>query len=301
MSFLAAAGIGGLSSLIGGSKQASAATQAAQTQAAASEYAANLQLEEANQANSLIQSIYNQNVTRLQPFVGAGYGGTAALQGQAGLSGQSPVGGTSTLQGLTAATNALAEPFKPTMAQLAQTPGYKFALRQGELGVGSQFSSMGLGGTVNNTGNNGGASLGPSGPLGKALGNYAEGLASTTFQNQFQNYLQQNAQIYNLLAGNYGLTSGTFGNLASMGENAAAQTGNMGTTAGGQSANALLTGAQGFGAYTTAGAAASAAGTVGSANALANATTGAGGSLSTALLYNALFGGNVGGTATASS
>jgi hypothetical protein len=110
--------------------------------------------------------------------------------------------------------------------------------------------------------------------MGKSLANYAEGLASTTYQQQFTNYLTQNQQIYNMLSGQVGT-----------GENAAAATAGVGQTAAGQSANALLTGSGQYGSATTAGAAATAAGVTGAANALGNS----------ALLYGILGGGQSSG------
>ena len=254
MGLAAAAGIGAAASLAGGLIQSGAAKSAAKQQTDAANNAAALQYAESQQANQLIQSIYSQNTARLQPFVGAG---TASL---------------SKLLDMTSGPGGLTKAFDPTMSQLAQTPGYKFALDQGLLGVQAGASATGQGSAVSAA--PGTAGIGPSGPLGKGLANYAEGLASTTYQQQFQNYWAQNQAIYNMLAG-----------ITNTGENAAAQTGTMGTAAGGQGANALITGAQGYGSYSTAGAAAGAAGTVGSANALTNGLTGIGNS---AMMYGVL-------------
>jgi len=292
--------ISGGASLLGGLFQSGASTSAAKQQAQAAEYAANLQYAESQQANALIQQIYGQNVARLAPFVtgGQSFYDTAA-QGVTGM--QQGINAIGTLTGTGGGgngnplTSPLTAPFQPTMAQLSQTPGYQFALQQGLLAVGAGSSAQGMGSAVSGAGAGntvpGVAGIGPSGPLGKGLANYAEGLASTTYQQQFQNYLTQNQQIYNILAGYTGLgqnlaTTGLSG--YGLGAGAAAGTGQLGATAGGQSANALLQGAQGYGSYSTAGAAATAAGTVGSASALSNALGGVGNS---ALLYGVLGGG----------
>jgi hypothetical protein len=272
-------GLGALGSVVSGGLQSSAAKGAAQTQANAANNAANLQFAESQQANNLIQSIYGQNVARLQPFVGAGEG---ALTSLSALTGAGGTGGGSTLTGGTGSgplTSPLTAPFTPTMTQLSQTPGYQFALQQGQLATQAGSSAVGQGSAV--SGAPGTSGIGPSGPLGKALANYSEGLASTTYQQQFQNYLTQNQQIYSMLSG-----------LVNQGEGAAAGQATAGTTAGGQGANALIAGAQGYGSYSTAGAAATAAGTVGSASALGNAATGIG---NNALLYGVLGGGASGG------
>ncbi len=271
-------GIAGIAGLGGAALQSSAAKSAASTQAAAGLYSANLNYATAQQAQQIIQAIYQSNKGILQPFVSAGYGGTAALQGMAGLGPN--ITGAPLLSTLT-------QPFQPTMAQLAGTPGYQFALQQGLYGVDFQNAAMGLGGVTGAgiTGGTGGrgAAAGPapgavpSGPLGKALANYATAAASTVYQQQFQNYLTQNQQIYNMLAGAYG-------GLASQGVGAAGALAGAGTTSAGQQANALLTGSGQYGAYSTGAAAAQAAGQVGSASALSGGL----GTLGQLALFNAI-------------
>jgi hypothetical protein len=128
--------------------------------------------------------------------------------------------------------------FNPTMTQLAQTPGYQFTLDQGLLAAQNGYAAQGLG---------------SSGAAEKGAINYASGLASTTYQQQFENYLAQNQQIYNMLGGE-----------VSTGQNAATNIMSGGLQAQSQ-ANALNVGA----------ASSTAAGTVGSANALSSGLTGA--------------------------
>jgi len=247
--------------VVGGGVQALGAYSAGKTQASAENNAANVSLQEANNSNALIESIYGQNKSLLQPFIGAGESALGKLQQLIGTNaGGNPL------------TAALTKPFEPTLAQLSSTPGYKFALQQGELATQAGASAMGQGSAV--SGAPGTAGIGASGPLGKGLANYAEGLASQTYQQQFSNYLTQNQQIYNMLAGQVNMGAGTAATLA-----------NAGTTAGGQSANALLTGAGQYGSLTSAGAAASAAGIVGATGGISNALTGAG---NNALLYGVL-------------
>ena len=150
----------------------------------------------------------------------------------------------------------LTQPFQPTMAQLSQTPGYQFTLGQGEQAVTNANSAMGLAN---------------SGVQGKGLANYAEGLASTTYQQQFQNYLQQNQQIYSQL---YGGTQ--------LGAQAAQQYGALGLTgaqAGLGGAESLLGGAVNtggqLGSNIIGAGNASAAGTLGVANSVGNLGTNA--------------------------
>lgn len=76
--------------------------------------------------------------------------------------------------------------FAPTQAQLEQTPGYQFTLSQGTKAAQNAAA---------------GKALGASGNAIQSGVDYATGLASTTFQQQLQNYLEQNKQAYNMLYG----------------------------------------------------------------------------------------------------
>lgn len=195
--------------LIGAGISSGAATDAARIQAAAADKAREAQM-----------AMYQQTRGDLAPFVQAGQGATRQLQLLTG-----------TGEGGNPLTAPLTAPFHPTIAQLEQTPGYQFSLNQGLKSVQNSYASRGLG---------------VSGAAMRGATDYAEGLAGTTFQDQFKNYLTQNQQIYNMLSGQ-----------TTTGENAAAQTGALGQQAQTQ-ANALITGAG----------AAQAAGVIGSANAI---------------------------------
>jgi len=236
-----AGALGAVGSVAGGVIQSGAAKSAANTQAQAADLATALQVDE-----------FQQGEANLAPFVQGGQGALAQLRSLTGTNnGGNPL------------TAPLTAPSQPTMAQLAATPGYQFTLQQGEQATQNSFAAQGLG--------NSGAAL-------KGAANYAEGLASTTYQQQFQNYLTQNQQIYSMLGGQ-----------SSLGENAAATSGNQGIQG---SANA--------GSTLQSGAAASAAGTVGSANAVSNAiggVTGAGTNTALALALNqgGLFGNTAAG------
>jgi hypothetical protein len=151
-------------------------------------------------------------------------------------------------------TAPLTKPFNPTQQQLEQTPGYQFTLSQGLRATQNAATAMGLGAS------------------GSALGgaaDYATGLASQTYQQQFSNYWQQNQNIYNMLAG-----------LTNIGQSSAAGVGAAGIQTGGLIGNAL-----------TGGASALAAGQIGSANAIASGLGGVGNAgLMLALSRNGLFG-----------
>jgi hypothetical protein len=202
-------------SIYSGTASANAATSAAQLQAQSAAAA----------GNNVMAQFYTMQ-GNLSPYMSAGTNALTALQAGTGTG----AGGSG--------TGALNAQFQPTMTQLAQTPGYQFTLNQGLQATQNGYAAQGLGG---------------SGAAQKGAANYAEGLASTTYQQQFSNYLQQNQQDYNMLSG-----------LVSQGETAAAGVGNAGLSAAGTS-----------GSLSTSGAAASAAGIVGSTNALNSGISGA--------------------------
>lgn len=209
--------------------------------ASAAKSAGKAQAKAADRATDNTMAMYQQNKALLAPFVESGRAAMGQLQDLTGAT-----------EGGNPLTAPLTAPFNPTMEDLAKTPGYQFTLQQGLQATQNSFAAQGLG---------------TSGAAMKAGANYAENLASTTYQNQFQNYLAQNQQIYNMLY-----------NQSSMGVNAATQTGNQGAQAV-SSANQ----------YLTAGAAAQAAGTVGAANAWANGMNGLSNTLMTGLMMNKLF------------
>lgn len=96
--------------------------------------------------------------------------------------------------------SSLSQGFNPTMAQLQQTPGYQFALQQGQEATQNGYAARGLG---------------VSGAALKGAANYATGLADQTYTNQANIYNQNRSTTANILTGATGL-----------GENAANQIGN---------------------------------------------------------------------------
>lgn len=112
----------------------------------------------------------------LAPFMGFGTIAGNRLMEMLGIGGNPGAAGYGSLM----------KPFNPTMQQLEQTPGYQFALDQGLKSTQNSYAARGLG---------------ASGNAMRGAANYAEGLASTTYQQQFENNLQQNNQLYNMLLG----------------------------------------------------------------------------------------------------
>ena len=150
----------------------------------------------------------------LNPFISAGQGAMSTYQ---------------------AALPGLTKPF--SAAALPTTPGYEFALSQGLRSTQNQFAAQGLG---------------SSGSALKGAGAYATNLAQGTYNQQFQNYLAQNAQIGNLLyqpaatgAGAASTLGGIEGQLGTAGLSGAVSTGQGIASSMAGYGNALAGGAAG--------------------------------------------------------
>lgn len=178
--------IGAGGAIAGSVIRGNAADSAAQTQANA-----------ANQASATELQMFNQTQANEQPYMQAG--GTALTSLLNGL-GLGP-GGTG--QG------SLNTPFNPSMLQ--NTPGYQFQLGQGEQAI--QDSATATGGI------GGGNTL-------KALMNYGQGLASTTYQQQLEDYMAQQNQGFNKLQTIAGSGQNAAANLGSLGSQTAQSIGN---------------------------------------------------------------------------
>ena len=234
--------LGAGASIYSSNVQANAIDSAAQQQAAAAQTASQQQM-----------AMFNQVQGNLSPFMQGGQQALTQLQGLTGTG----VGGNPL-------TAPLTSQFQPTMAQLEQTPGYQFSLDQGLKATQNSYAAQGLG---------------ASGAAMKGAANYAQGLASTTYQQQFQNNLSQNAQIANILQ-----------NQVNTGANSAAGLSNAGIQSTALSNQAAMSGA-----------AASAAGTVGQANAYASGLSGLGGAATSYALINSMQNGGIFSPSTAYS
>jgi hypothetical protein len=227
MAIGAAAIIGGgsvLSGLIGGASSKNAAGQAA----SAARDAANLQ-----------QQRYLQTRSDLSPYNTAGQQVLPALNALA-MSG--PTGGGPDYVDL-AYKNYL--PPQMTQAQLEATPGYQFQMSQGLKALQSANAAKGLG---------------VSGAALKGAAQFATGLANSNYQQQFNNAQTRFADVSGLSPLQQNQLQGQASRLqsvASLGENAAAQTGSTGASLAQSQGNALIAGGQ-----------ANAAGTIGASNAL---------------------------------
>ena len=195
-------------------------------QAGAASSAAGAQEAAAKYAADLQQQRYEQTRTDLNPYNVAGQNANAEISAMPGFN------------------------FAPTQANLATTPGYQFALSQGLRGVQNSAAARGLG--------NSGAAL-------RGAADYSTGLASNTYQQQFQNALT-----------GYNTNLAKLQNQANLGENAGAQTGAIGAQLAGTAGQAIIGGAN-----------ANAAGQIGVANALSGGISGVGNAYLTSQLFGA--------------
>jgi hypothetical protein len=148
-------------------------------------------------------------------------------------------------------------------AALASTPGYNFALQQGQKAVTSGLAARGL--------------AGPGGALAKGGANYSEGLAGTTWQS-----------VVNALQNAYSTGTGTLQNAYSSGTNALQNSINSGASAAGALGGNSTSVGQGIGNNLVGIGNAQAGAAIGSANAIG----GIGSSVTNGLLLNKLLGQN---------
>jgi hypothetical protein len=194
--------------------------------ASAASQAASQQAAVAEQALQLQQSMFQTNQNNLQPFINVGLNATAAVQPYANQILNQPA-------------------FTWDPSKVAQTPGYQFTQNQIRAQLANNASVTGPGGAAN-------------WQLIQGAGN----VASTTYNQQFQNFLAQSdltmqQQNQQLQAAAYPIT-------------------NIGLPAAGALAGVSLASAAGQSNALSNIGAAQAAGTVGSANALTAGLSGAG-------------------------
>jgi hypothetical protein len=176
--------------------------------------------------------------------------GTAAGKTLAQQGFKETSGGSAAVAATPGALPGLIAPINMDQATLENTPGYKFNLAQGLKATQSSVGARGLG---------------ISGASEKGAASYATGLASSTYEQQFQNALANKQMTYNSLFGP-----------ASLGESAAAGVGQLASGAG-----------SGIGQNLTNIGTAQAGADLGAANAVTGAANSAG---SNALIYAMLQG-----------
>jgi len=244
-----AAGIGALGSVGGALIGSSASKSSSQTQANSADKAAQLQYQE-----------FEQTQANEQPWLKAGQVGLSQL-----MSGLQPGGYFSTPYSGTFTA--------PTAEEARATPGYQFTQSEGEKAIERGASASG--GAI-------------TGGTEKSLEAFDTGLADQTYQQTFQNKLNEFMTQFNTYNTNQSNLYNKLASVSNLGQTTATQLGQLGQ----QSATAQ-------GGYLTSGAAAQAAGTVGAANAytsgLQGLTNNASGYLNLQALLNG--GGNYTGPA----
>jgi len=172
MAMLGGSLLSGVGGMIGTGRQSGAATSAANQSAI-------WQILGQQQGRDAAMQMYNKAATTLDPYTTAGGNSlkllTSYLQGDAAKKAGIGGGGANLLS-----------TFEPTMEQLEKTPGYQFSLSQGTKAAQNAAAARGHG---------------SSGNAIRGGIDYATGLASTTFNDQLKNYMNQNLQAYNMLMG----------------------------------------------------------------------------------------------------
>lgn len=222
--------------------------KAAGAQADAAKSAAELQHEDAQAALQFQQKEFDTQQADLQPWLKAGQGALGTLTADMGEL-TAPWTGTFTA---------------PTAAEAAATPGYQFTLGQGELAL--QNSAAARGGAL-------------SGGTAKDIAGYAEGLASTTYQQTFSNALQQYQQAFNSFETNQANKYNRLAGVAGTGQVTATTMGQQGQAAANNVSNTMLTSGQQIGQNINNAGAATASGYVGVGNAVNSGLSGIGGYL----------------------
>lgn len=174
--------------------------------------AAGAQMHAADLANATANKQMDLNQQNFAPWMTGGANAFGAVQKATGTN----PGGDPTTAWLTSK-------FNPTQAQLEQTPGYNWTLGQGLKSTQNSYASKGLG---------------SSGAAMKGAADYAGGLASNTYQQQFQNYWNQNKSIYDMLTGQS--TAGLQAASGVTGANTNLTNSQMGATIGAGNAQAAM-------------------------------------------------------------
>ncbi len=164
--------------------------------------AANTQAGAANRASDTQLQMFNKTQQNLQPWLSAGDTSLADLNYLMGVGPNT--GQTDAARG--GGYGSLAQPFD--LSKFQQSPAYQFNLEQGQQ-------------AINKGANARGNYYAPQ--TLQDLGKFSQGMASNEFQNAYQNYNQNQANVWNRLYG-----------VSGSGQNAAANMGGFATATGGQ-------------------------------------------------------------------
>ena len=230
MAFILGAVLGAGASLIGGAMASSAASKAASTQARS-----------ADKATALQKQMYEEGVVRQKPFYEAGIAGQNRLMDLLGLSDRK------TAEGYGSAMR----PFG--MSDFEADPGYAFRMKEGLKGLDQQAAARG--GLI-------------SGNALRGATAYGQQLGSQEYQNAYDRYQTNRANVLNPLQSLLGQAQSTANTLGTSGQDYASNAGTTMMAAG----NARASG------YT------------GSADAWNRALGGAAGTINSNMMYNQMFG-----------
>lgn len=208
-----------------GDQQSDAAQQAANTAGAASDRAAELQRQTASEQLALQKRMYEEGITRQQPFYKAGTNALAKMQAQYG---KMPAAFTG-------------------QVKLNQDPGYAFRLKEGQKALDRQAAARG--GLIS------GGALKAATRYGQEMGSQEYGNAYERALTRYNAGVNREATGYNRLAAMSGTgqtaanTIGTAGQNYATGagniaQNMASNVGNLYMQSGVNQGNALLAGSQ---------------------------------------------------------
>ncbi len=204
--------IGAVGSVVGGILGHNAANDAASIQAKASQTAATSQAQAGTQAQNALTSQISNEAKVSSPYTELGANAGGELNALLAPGGQLTQGWNQTFQA-------------PTADQAAQTPGYQFQLSQGLNAL--QNSAAARGGLLS-TG------------TAKNLNNYAQGVASTNYQNTFNNALQAYGTNFNTFNTNQNNLYNRLAGATGIGENAANNLNALQAQGTGQLANNIV-------------------------------------------------------------
>lgn len=205
-------------------------------QADASRYGAQLQADAAAKAAAQQQANADRINAQQAPYRGAGYSALSQIAGM--LPGQQQqYDAQGNVIGTTQGTGYLTQQFGPEQLKSNLAPNYQFMLQQG---LGAQNQAMNVGGGGSN--------------INRAGTKFAEDYASNAYQQAFNNFSNQQSNIYNRLAGIAGIGQAGQAQSNAASTNATNAIGQLGVGAAGAqaaggvgAANAMASGLQGIG------------------------------------------------------
>lgn len=199
-----AATIGAVGSIASGGIGAIGASKAAGAQASAARAAQQIEEQKAQSSLDFQNKEWDTQQQNQQPFLKAGQTAIGELSGLTSTPGEGLL-------------TPWTQEFKaPTAAEAEQTPGYQFQLKEGEQQL--QNSAAASGGLL-------------TGGTAKAINDYAQGRASSNYQQTYENALTQYQSAYNTFQNNQNNTFNRLRSVSDVGQTSAGQLGQEGQAA----------------------------------------------------------------------